>query len=106
MIVHSNRIKRSPLGYPGLSSFHQTRIIYFHYQKFNVSEKFHEVIQSSKIIDLYFYTRNIFCNMLWPTTKYYQSKLDVYNNVAREISLRPWETEGLDKLQQKKTYCY
>ena len=32
-----------------------------------------------------------------------QSNLDVYNNVASEISLRPWETEGLGKVIAKET---
>ena len=30
-----------------------------------------------------------------------QSNLDIYNNVASEISLRPWETEGLGKVIAK-----
>jgi hypothetical protein len=32
-----------------------------------------------------------------------QSNLDVYNNVASEVSLRPWETEGLGKVIAKET---
>ena len=32
-----------------------------------------------------------------------QSNLDIYNNVASEISLRPWETEGLGKVIAKET---